>query len=637
MNSMKTLFAALAVAACAAAAGAQELPTGPYDFIQAKLAASEGRYDDALSLLDKIIQKEPDNAVLLYEHAMVLIDAQRTDKAEAELRHVVEVKPDFYDAQRVLGRLLLDRSNGEKGRVEEALTHLQAAFKLNGDDLSSGVTVSQLLVSLGRAAEAERVLALLVERAPDQRAINYNYAQVLNKLAKSDEARRYLERAVELDPTFGPAILQLIDVYQKDGEWAKAADLLQPLINDDPANLDLQRQQAFYYLRAGVNEKARDRFKALVATDPKDRQSQIYLAEALSDLEQHAEADKLFQDLLAKVPNDAEVLASYALSQMTQKKYDDAAKTFNQLLALRDVPDHLQVLAKTQLSFIALQKGEYAMAVAGTRPVLVFNDKPNTQAIGIALDALKKEKKYADAIALLQPLVNKYPGDAYVSSRYLEMLLRAGDKQRAAEAAAAQARGDAKNAIGAGEAYVAVEDWTSAINLVKAQTAARPDDIDLQFELGSLYERSGDRPNAEKAFLALLQRHPDHAGTLNYLGYMWAESGVNLDRAAEMLQKAVTQEPRNGAYVDSLGWLYFRQGKLDLAEKFLTDASHLLPRDPTVHEHLGDVLARRGDLLRALSLYQKALTLEPEAKDEAKIRTKIAELERRTQVSQQAR
>ena len=136
------------------------------------------------------------------------------------------------------------------------------------------------------------------------------------------------------------------------------------------------------------------------------------------------------------------------------------------------------------------------------------------------------------------------------------------------------------------------------------------------------------KPAAEQAFLALLEKHPDHAQTLNYLGYMWAESGTNLERAAEMLVRAVKQEPRNGAYVDSLGWVYFRQGKLDLAEKYLTDATHLLPRDATVHEHLGDVFAKRGDANRALSMYRAAITLEPEAKDLDKLRSKIAELEK---------
>jgi tetratricopeptide (TPR) repeat protein len=93
-------------------------------------------------------------------------------------------------------------------------------------------------------------------------------------------------------------------------------------------------------------------------------------------------------------------------------------------------------------------------------------------------------------------------------------------------------------------------------------------------------------------------------------------------------------EPKNGAYVDSLGWVYYQQGKLDLAEKYLTDAAHLLPRDATVQEHLGDVFAKRGNVHKALDLYRVALTLDPDAKDEVKLKTKIAELERQQAAAQ---
>jgi Tfp pilus assembly protein PilF len=214
------------------------------------------------------------------------------------------------------------------------------------------------------------------------------------------------------------------------------------------------------------------------------------------------------------------------------------------------------------------------------------------------------------------------------------MLARSGETQKAQLAAATQAKFGTRNAVSSAEAFIQAGEYKAAIALLTDLVKNKPEELDLQFELGSAYERSGDDKAAETAFLSILSHNPEHAATLNYLGYMWAENGVNLERAADMLTRAVSQEPRNGAYIDSLGWVYFRQGKLDLAEKFLTDATHLLPRDATVHEHLGDVFAKRGDLTRALTLYRAALGLELEAKDEAKLRTKIAELERQAQAAQ---
>lgn len=632
MNLMKmSLLLVLMAVLPGTTAQSQEFPAETYDFVLAKLAADEGRYDEALTRIDRVIEKNPNNSVLLFEKAMFLLDSGRIDRGETELRRLVAAYPDFYDAQRVLGRVLLDRAGNDRSRLDEALKHLLAAFNANPDDLATGVTVSQLLVATGKTAEAERVLAQLVERAPDQRVLNFNYAQVLTKLGRGDESKQYLEKAVLLDPTFGPAVLQLVDIYQKESDWTKAAGVLQPLIDLDPMNVELQRQQAYFYLRAGLPDRARAAFKALVDLDPKDSRSLFYLAEALNDLEQYAEAEKIYRRLLEQSPNEPELLASFGLTEIGQKKLDEAERTFKALLAIADIPDNLRTLAQTQLALIELQRTNYDAAIAAAKPVFIFRDKPNPQAINIALEAMRKQKHYGQAVTMLEPLVDRFGGDPFVNARYVEMLQRSGEKEKARAAATTQAKFGTRNIIATAEAYIQTGDHATAITLINDALKSKSEDVELQFELGSAYERAGNHKGAERAFLTILDRNPEHAATLNYLGYMWADSNMNLDRAAEMLTRAVKQDPRNGAYVDSLGWVYYRQGKLDLAEKYLTDAARLLPRDATVHEHLADVLAKRGQHQRALELYRLALSLDPEAKDEAKLRSKIADVERQTQ------
>ncbi|HUP59678.1 MAG TPA: tetratricopeptide repeat protein [Thermoanaerobaculia bacterium] len=630
----KWLLLLLTVASFAVPAGAQEFPNEPYEFLLAKLAAAEGRFDEAIQHLNSVIEKQPDDPVLRYERAMMLIDSGRIDRAEAELRAVIEKNPDLYDAQRVLGRLLLDRAGNDRKRVDQALVHLQAAFKLNPDDLSSGIASAQIYMSTNRFQEAERLLAAMVERAPDHRALNYHYAHVLTKLGRGNESRAYLERSLAAEPTFGPAVMQLLDIYQQENEWSKAAEILQPLIDEEPANIELLRQQAYFYLRGGAARKARDRFKALTVADPKDPRLKFFLAEALNDLEEYAESEKIFRELLTATPDDAEMLGSFGMSLIGQKRWDEAAATFNKLLGRGDIADHLAALARTQLAHIDMQRGNYEAAIETAKSIFVFRDRPNAQAINIALMALRKQERTADAIALLEPLAAKFDSDPFVNARYVEALVRAGQKEKAQKHAAVQAKLGTRNAITAAEAYVAAGDHAEAVSLLQTAIAAKPEEVDLQFELGSVQERAGDKKAAEKTFLAVLEKSENHAPTLNYLGYMWAESAVNLDRAHEMLTRAVGQEPENGAYVDSLGWIYFRLNKLDLAEKYLTDATRLLPRDATVHEHLGDLFAKRGDAERALKSYRTALDLDPEGKEVEKLRSKIAEIERKGQTSQ---
>ena len=124
----------------------------------------------------------------------------------------------------------------------------------------------------------------------------------------------------------------------------------------------------------------------LLAADPKDTRTQFYLAESLSDLEQYDEADKIYRQLLEKSPDDPDVLASFGLTQIGRKKYDDAAKT-SARCSPSPTSGSVQTLAKTQLAFIDLQKGNSRQAIDAARPLFVFHDKPNPQPINIALDA----------------------------------------------------------------------------------------------------------------------------------------------------------------------------------------------------------------------------------------------------------
>jgi tetratricopeptide (TPR) repeat protein len=96
---------------------------------------------------------------------------------------------------------------------------------------------------------------------------------------------------------------------------------------------------------------------------------------------------------------------------------------------------------------------------------------------------------------------------------------------------------------------------------------------------------------------------------------------VNLEKARELLEKAVAREPRNAAYRDSLGWVYFRLGRLDVAEKNLVEAHRREPDDPTIEEHLGDLFERQGNAEEAVSHWERALTLKHEEPE--KVRQKL--------------
>lgn len=135
----------------------------------------------------------------------------------------------------------------------------------------------------------------------------------------------------------------------------------------------------------------------------------------------------------------------------------------------------------------------------------------------------------------------------------------------------------------------------------------------VQFSLGASLERAGHFDRAIDMFESMIAREPENAIALNYLGYMYADSGIHLEESLDLIGRALKEEPDNGAYLDSYGWALFRLGRLSEAESEIRKALATLESDATIHEHLGDILAAQGRRDEAVTHWRKALELEPES------------------------
>ena len=108
----------------------------------------------------------------------------------------------------------------------------------------------------------------------------------------------------------------------------------------------------------------------------------------------------------------------------------------------------------------------------------------------------------------------------------------------------------------------------------------------------------------------ILELNPNHADALNYIGYTYAEQGIKLDKAMELIQKALKLKPESGYIIDSLGWVYYKKGSYDKAIHYLEKAANLTKDDPTINEHLGDAYLKKKEYKKALLYYEKALFLK---------------------------
>jgi Flp pilus assembly protein TadD len=123
--------------------------------------------------------------------------------------------------------------------------------------------------------------------------------------------------------------------------------------------------------------------------------------------------------------------------------------------------------------------------------------------------------------------------------------------------------------------------------------------------------------------------NPENAAALNYLGYTWAEMGVRLDEAENLIRRALKIEPNDGFYIDSLGWVYYQRGEYGKAVEELERAVELTIDDPTIIEHLADAYEKAGKPDQALLRYREAVRRSKEEEQLRRIQEKIRLLEKR--------
>ena len=188
---------------------------------------------------------------------------------------------------------------------------------------------------------------------------------------------------------------------------------------------------------------------------------------------------------------------------------------------------------------------------------------------------------------------------------------------------------DLRVVIALGNTLAMAEAWDEAAELYDEVLAGIEDTETVHWLLfyrrGIAHERLDEWPSAEADFQRALELQPDHPAVLNYLGYSWIDMNTNLDEGLEMIRKAVSIQPNSGAFVDSLGWAYYRLGRFEEAVTELERALTLETSDPVIHDHLGDAYWRVGREREARFQWGHALKMDLEPEDRRRIRAKLTD------------
>ena len=582
----------------------------------AEMYVKTGRIRDAVLQAQDILKHDPNN---LEAHKLLgriylksLGDMQEGSGSDNVLKLAIEqyeqdvkIEPDNVDDHLLLGRLY--KVNHDQVKAE---SEFKTAIKLEPDSEEAVTMLAYLYNDEGDTARATKVLSSIPDSARSARlysALGYTYEQQ-KQYKQAIDAYRH---AIDLDRDNLDAIRGLAQNLMNDGQTTAALEQYQVIADANPEDAETYVSMGEIYLRNGKFDLALQNLKKAESLVPYSDKVSYYIASVYHSQGQYDEAIQVLQDLLKR----------------TEKA--DASYT-------QEEKDNRSVFLE-RLGTIYRDSGNTQLALDTFRKLLTLGDDNAERGYDAIVDTYREAKEWPQATDAAKEAVQKLPNDRPLKMVFAAQLADMGQPDEGLRQVKALLKGtpdDREVYIALSQMYSRLKRWPEAEDaLTKAeQLSTKTEDKEsINYLRGSDFEREKKYDQAEDTFRKILASDPHSAPTLNYLGFMLADRGVKLDEALAFIKKAVDLEPANGAYLDSLGWAYFRLGKYDLAEENLIKASqHNMGSDPTVQDHLGDLYQKTGRLKlaaahweRALEEWNKTIAAEVDSDDVAQVQKKL--------------
>jgi len=605
----------------------------------------------AIAEYKQAMEADPGSLFLRVNLAELYFRVSRVGDAVREAEAVLKVNPDQEDAHRLLANLYL-RNLGEgqpekvaKDSLHKAIEHFEALVRLN-PEIDSYVTLGRLYRLDNQASKAEEIFRKALNADPSSKsALNY-LAQLYTDQGAYNQAVELLKKIPESEldtqtlSMLGFAYLQARDYDNAAATYAKA-------LAQEPDNLDARRAYAEALLRRGKAAEARTELERVLKSDPEDGNSHLRLAELERGQGSFEAARRELERAKTLMPDNPEVQYQQVLLEDAVGNDDKAIEILQGVLKQTERPEghytaaeaHNRAAFLERLGLIYRNQEKYERALEAFRQLLALGDSEAPQGEALIIETLRLQHEPQQALQAADAAVQKYPKDRVLMALRARLLAEQGRAEEAIPVLQGLLNGgasDRETYLTIAEVYSQAKRYSDAEAAVRKSLALTPKAEDQEFArfmLGSVYERQKKYDLAEEEFKKVLSANPLNAPAANYLGYLLADRGVRLEESVKYIQKALQVEPNNGAYLDSLGWAYYKMNRLDLAQPPLEKAARLISNDPTILEHLGHVYVGLGkkkeaqqEWERALREWPNAVGSEFDAEQAAKLQKQLDEL-----------
>jgi tetratricopeptide (TPR) repeat protein len=573
------------------------------------------------------IDADPSSEFLTSGLAELYVKTGRIRDAVLQAQDILKRDPNNLEAHKLLGRIYLrslgdmpNNNNGGENILKLAIDQYEQIVKIEPKNVDDHLLLGRLYRLNNDLQKAENELKTAVKLDPNSEEAVTTLALLYTDEGDTAHALQVLS-AVPDTGRSAKLYAALGATYEQRKDYKSAIDAYKHAIMLDRDNLDAIRGLAENLLNDGQIDAALEQYKVIADANPEDAQTYLRISEIYRRQGKYDLALDNLKKAETMVPDALEVPYNIAVVYEAQGRYDEAVKILQDLLKKTDKPESSYSQADRnnrgifieRLGLVYRDQENYSAAVETFRKMIPLGDENAKTGYQDIIDTYREAKQWPQATAAAREAVQKMPDD-----RDLRMVL---DAQMADSADPDKPLADVRSLLkGTPEdrdvyirlaiMYTRLKRWSDAEeSLNKAeQLSTKPEDKEYVYFLrGSTFEREKKYDQAETEFKKVIAANPQSAVTLNYLGYMNADRGVELEDSLRQIKQAVSLDPTNAAYLDSLGWAYFKLGKYDLAEETLNKASLRMGSDPTVQDHLGDLFQKTGRLKQAAAHWERAV------------------------------
>jgi tetratricopeptide (TPR) repeat protein len=608
----------------------------------------------AIEFYKKAYALDPKSPVIGERLAEMYWKAQRVHEAVSEAQEILKRDPNDVPTRRLLARIYL-RSLGDlnagAGQSEisaRAIEQYKEIYRLDPSDTESALWLARLYRLRNEHDKAEGVLRGILKNDPENESAIQQLTELLLDEGKSSEAVALLEGMSSRASS--PMLLDLLgDAYTQTKDLAKAEASYRKATELDPSELSHLRGLGQTLMAEEKYPDALVVYQKLVDLMPDEADNYLHLAQIYRETKQLDKAEENLLKARQYEPGDVKVMYNEAMLYRAQGRYDDAIRVLSD--AITGVKGQSAVLPSRRRSLAILyqelgqlykDKQSYQAAVYTYEELGHLGEEEDRRARLLIMDTYRAAKDLPKALQAGKDALAKYPTDPAIRSSQALLLGENGQIDEGVKMLRAQlTKTDADRetylniaqVYELGRRYKEAEEAVHAAEIIPAQGR---DNETIWSLLGGIYERQKFFDRAEEEFKKVLAVDPKNGYVLNYYGYMLGDLGQRLDEAESLVQRALKEEPFNGAYLDSLGWIYYKQNKFAEAEATLHQALERDAHDATIHSHLGDVYSKLGrnelaavEWEKSLSEWRRALPADVENDKIAEIEKKLGQVKHR--------